>query len=49
MAAGKEKAEEANVQDELGDSLNHLFTSISAMVKAELQVCLKKKKKNLIF
>ncbi|KAF2312285.1 hypothetical protein P3X46_016284 [Hevea brasiliensis] len=35
MAAGKE--EEVEVQDELADSLNDLFTSVCTMVKGELQ------------
>ncbi|XP_050226621.1 biogenesis of lysosome-related organelles complex 1 subunit 2 [Mercurialis annua] len=35
MDAGKEK--EVEVQDELADSLNDLFTSVSTMVKGELQ------------
>ncbi|OAY60360.1 biogenesis of lysosome-related organelles complex 1 subunit 2 [Manihot esculenta] len=35
MAAVKEK--EVEIQDELADSLNDLFTSVSTMVKGELQ------------
>ncbi|KAF2282750.1 hypothetical protein GH714_043159 [Hevea brasiliensis] len=35
MAAGKE--EEVEVKDELAESLNDIFTSVSTMVKGELE------------
>lgn len=42
MAAVKEK--EVEIQDELADSLNDLFTSVSTMVKGELQVSISRPK-----
>lgn len=36
--AGKEEEPKTEARDELAESLNDLFTSVSAMVKSELQV-----------
>lgn len=36
--AGKEEEPKTEACDELAESLNDLFTSVSAMVKSELQV-----------
>lgn len=36
--AGKEEEAKIEERDELAESLNDLFTSVSAMVKSELQV-----------